>query len=356
MADQTDTITGGVDTHKDTHVAAALDHLGRVVGTQPFPTTSAGEHQLLAWLASQGTLTRVGVEGTGSWGKNLARHLSGAGVTVVEVQRPSREHTRRHGKSDPGDAIAAARAVLAEDANARPKAATAAAESIRTLRIVKISAHKARTACANQMHAVIVTAPTALRDDLCQLSISALAKRAVRWRPGADLTDPATAARWALRTLARRYLALCDELTDVNTQLDLLVSDAAPPGLLEEHGVGTDVASVIISAIGDNPQRFSSDAALAKTAGTAPLDASSGRQQRHRLNPGGNRELNNALWRIVMVRLRWHPETKAYMARRTAEGKTKREVIRALKRYITRRIWKIYRDHHPDITQPQIGP
>lgn len=345
MTDRTERITGGVDTHKHIHVAAALDHLGRVLGTQSFPTTSAGQRQLLAWLASHGTVVAVGIEGTGSWGKNLARHVTAAGIVVVEVQRPSREHTRRHGKSDSSDAIAAARAVMAEDADGCAKGATGAAESIRSLRAVRVSAHKARTACANQMHAVVVTAPTVLRDALRQLPVAALAKRAAGYRPDADLTDPETAARWALRTLARRYLALCAELADVDTELALLVEHAAPQALLDEHGVGTDVASIIVSAIGDNPDRFRSDGALAKAAGTAPLDASSGRQQRHRLNPGGNRELNNALWRIVIVRLRWHAETREYMARRTAEGKTKREIIRALKRYITRRIWKIYRDH-----------
>lgn len=345
MTEQVVEVIGGVDTHKDVHAVAALDGVGRVLGTESFPTTQAGQAALIAWLGSHGRLGRVGVEGTGSWGKNLARALTGVGVEVIEVQRPSREHVRRHGKSDPTDAIAAARSVLAEDAAGQPKSADGPAEAVRLLRSVRASAMKARVACGNQIHAVVATAPDAVRAELRDLKPAKIAGVASRFRITGPLTTPEVAARWSLRRLARRYLALCEEIAEVAAELDALVAAAAPPELLAQPGVGTEVASAIITAVGDNPGRLATDATFAALAGTSPVDASSGRQRRHRLNRGGNRELNNAIWRIVMVRLRWDKATKDYMARRTAEGKTKKEVIRCLKRYVARQIWTIYRDH-----------
>ena len=338
-------IIGGVDTHKQTHAAAAINGLGQVLGTATFPTTEAGLIDLSSWLGSHGTVIEVGVEGTGSWGKNLARLLHADGIVVREVQRPSRQHRRRHGKSDPTDAIAAAKAVLAGDAAGQPKTANGDAEMIRSMRIVRSSAMKARISCANQIHAVITTAPNELRATLTGHTMHQIVATASRFRVGDTPTNPAEASKWALRSLARRYQQLSDEIAAVDEQLAVLVGRAAPAELLAEHGVGIEVAAIIISALGDNPERCHSDSALAALAGTSPVDASSGRQQRHRLNRGGNRELNHALWRIVMVRLRWHQPTKDYMARRIAEGMTKREVIRCLKRYIARRVYKIYRDH-----------
>lgn len=348
-------VTGGVDTHKDTHAVAALDNVGRLLGTAEFSTTAQGESDLLAWLASFGRVHRVGVEGTGSWGKNLSRYLHQQDIEVLEVRRPSREHIRRHGKSDPTDAIAAARATLAHTADGTPKDSQGAAESIRTLRTIRRSAMKSKITTANQIHAVIATAPHHLRETLRGLGLHSIVTESSRYRPHHDLTDPVNSVRWALRRLARRYQGICEEIREVDTELDALVRVVAPAELLAEHGVGTETAAVIITAIGDNPERVTSDGALAGLAGISPVDASSGRNQRHRYNRGGNRELNNAIWRIIMVRLRWHEPTRVYMAKRRAEGKTKREVIRCLKRYLIRRIFKIYQRHLNVPKQPQIA-
>lgn len=338
-----DDVIGGVDTHKDTHAAAAINGLGQILGTETFPSTLAGMSELAAWLVSHGRLVAVGVEGTGSWGKNLARHFADEAIVVHEVQRPSREHRRRYGKSDPTDAIAAAKAVLAGDATGVPKRADGEAEMIRTIRNVRTSAMKARVSCANQVHAVITTAPVDVRSLFTGCTMPKIIKIVVAFDAGTP-TDPASTARWVLASLVNRYVALRAEIKAATVHLDRLVAKAAPPELLEEFGVGTEVAAMIITALGDNPERCGSDGALAALAGTSPVDASSGRQQRHRLNRGGNRELNHAMWRVVMVRLAWHQPTKDYMARRVSEGKTKREIIRCLKRYFTRRVYRIYRD------------
>lgn len=339
-----DDIVGGVDTHKHTHTAAAIDGLGRVLAIASYPATNAGMAELISWLRSHGNLAAVGVEGTGAWGKNLSRALAVNGVAVHEVHRANRQHRRRHGKSDPADAIAAAKAVLSNDADGLPKAATGDAEAIRSLRLVRSSAMKSRTSCTNQIHAVIATAPSELCDELTGLTIARIIKAAATY-PNTTPDSPLHAARWALHTLARRHQHLSDEIRHTDEHLATLVQHAAPPALLAEHGIGIEIAGIIISALGDNPERCHTEAALAALAGTSPVDASTGKQTRHRLNRGGNRELNHALWRIVMVRLRWHQPTKDYIARRTTEGLTKKEIIRCLKRYIARDIWKIYRDH-----------
>ncbi|MGC8514416.1 MAG: IS110 family transposase [Acidimicrobiales bacterium] len=252
MAEQTMVVTGGVATHKDVHAVAALDGIGRVLGTETFPTAVAGQDGLIAWLASHGRLGRVGVEGTGLWGKNLARRLSDAGIVVVEVQRPSRQYVRRHGKSDPTDAIAAARSVLADDATGRAKSATGPAESVRFLRGVRSSAMKARTACGNRIRAVVATAPDAVRGQLRDLKLTKLVEVAARFRISGGLTTPHAAARWSLRQLARRYQAFTAELADVDAELAVVVAAAAPPKLLAEPGIGIDVAGAIVTAVGDN--------------------------------------------------------------------------------------------------------
>jgi len=325
-------VTGGVDTHKDAHLATALDEVGRVLGTEAFPATLAGYRQLSRWLRSFGEVVAVGVEGTGSWGAGLARFLTAAGVAVIEVTRPNRQHRRRHGKSDPADAIGAARAVLSGEATGTPKAQTGTVEATRMLRVARRSAVKARTQAANQLHAVIDTAPADLRQRLGSVNteqIVAVAARFHRRHPG----TPAEAARLALRTLARRWEVLDDEITMLDAHLDELTA-AVAPALRAINGVGPQNAAALLAAAGDNPDRLRSAASFAALCGTSPIDASSGRQQRHRLNRGGDRQANCALYYIVMSRLRWHQPTKNYMARRIAEGRTPKEVIRCLKRYV----------------------
>jgi transposase len=332
MADNARGVTGGVDTHKDSHVAAAVDEVGRVLGTEEFPATAAGYRQLLGWLRRFGAVVAVGVEGTGSWGAGLARYLAAQQVSVLEVSRPNRGHRRRHGKSDPADAIAAARAVLAGEATGTPKAQNGAVEAIRLLRVARRSAVKARTQAANQLHAVIDTAPTELRQRLSSVKLPQLVTLAARFQRCAPRT-PHDAARFTLRLLARRYQQLDAEIAELDTHLDQLTAQAAPT-LRAINGIGPHNAATLLAAAGDNPQRLRSAASFAALCGTSPVDASSGRQRRHRLNRGGDRQANSALYTAVMCRLRWHQPTKDYMARRLAQGRTKKEVIRCLKRYV----------------------
>src|SRR5688500_2181884 len=330
-------IVGGVDTHKDLHVAAAVDGNGRIVGTGAFPATAAGYRRLLRWLRGLGRVERVGVEGTGSYGSGLARHLAAAGVEVVEVDRPDRRLRRRRGKSDTVDAEAAARAALSGTASGTPKARTGTAEMVRVLRVARRSALKARTQAANQLHALRDAAPTELRERLRPLRTAELLARAARFRPG-PLNSPTAATRAAMTAVARRHLALDAELAGLDAELERLLA-AAAPDLLARHGVGVDTAGALLVAAGDNPHRLRSERSFAALCGVSPLDASSGRQRRHRLNRGGDRQANNALWRIVLVRMSNDPRTRDYVARRTAEGRTKREIMRCLKRYVAREVY-----------------
>lgn len=334
---------GGVDTHKDTHTAAALTAAGRVLGTAQFPTTPAGYRDLLAWLRTFGPLGPVGLEGSGSYGAGLCRYLRAADVTVLEVLRPKRQVRRRDGKSDPADAIAAARTVLAGDAAGPTKAQDGAVEALRLLLLTRRSALKARTQTANQLHAVVDTAPEALRTDLRSLSIAELVAKARRFRGGAGAPiTPLAAARWTLKSLATRWAALSAEVDQLTRHLASLVR-AIAPHLLAAPGVGPDTAATLLVAAGDNPTRLTTDASFAALCGVSPVDASSGRQQRHRLNRGGNREANRALWVITLSRMRHDPTTQAYVARRVQEGLSKREIIRCLKRYVARAIFQFLR-------------
>lgn len=336
MTDPTTPVTGGVDTHKDTHVAAVLNAVGVVLGTAEFPTTPAGYRRLLTWMRGFGDLTAVGVEGTGAWGAGLARHLTSQGVRVIEVQRPNRQFRRRHGKSDTADAIGAARAVQSGEADGAPKTADGSVEAIRLLLVARRSAIKARTQAANQMHAVVTTAPAELRTTLAGLNTKQLVERCARFHT-TPATTPVGAARRTLRLLARRWQALTTEIVELDAVLDDLTAELAPT-LRELPSVGTQTAAILLLAAGDNPDRLEHERSFAALCGTSPIDASSGRQHRHRLNRGGDRNANAALYIIVISRLRWHEPTSAYMQRRLAEGRTKKEVIRCLKRYVARQV------------------
>lgn len=336
-------VTGGVDSHKDRHVAAAVDAIGRFLGTAAFPATPAGYQQLLAWLAGFGPVGRVGVEGTGSWGAGLTRYLQAQGVAVIEVDRPNRQKRRRRGKSDPVDAEAAARAVLAGEATGAPKSQDGLVEAIRMLRLTRRSAVKARTQALNQVHALVVTAPEPLRGQLRHLKRDRLGKAAAALQVTAEGIDgPLAGARFALRGLGRRWQALTAEIAESDRELGVLLGQAAPE-LLAVFGVGPEVAATLLVTAGDNRERLRSDASLAALCGVSPVEASSGKHTRHRLNRGGNRQANNALWRVVIVRMGRHEPTRTYVARRTAEGKTKKEIIRCLKRYVAREIYGILR-------------
>lgn len=330
-------VTVGVDTHGDLHVAGALDQLGRCLATTRVAATPRGYGALLAWARSLGEVEAWGVEGTGCYGAGLARFLNGQGQLVLEVNRPDRSARRRRGKSDPVDAEAAARAVLAGQVTAIPKAGSHVVQMGRCLRVARTTAAKARTQTANAMRALVVTAPAELCEQLRDLSATQLASTAARLRPGPILTTTA-ATKLALRLLGERYQALDDELARVDAELDRLTTKAAP-GLRQLCGVGPEIAGALLVAAGDNPLRLRSEAAFSMLCGASPIPASSGKTVRHRLNRGGNRQANTALYRIVVVRLRWHQPTRAYLARRTRQGSTKREIIRCVQRYVAREVF-----------------
>jgi transposase len=337
-------VTVGVDTHGDVHVAHAKDQLGRRLDTVSIPTTPTGYRDLLAWARGLGQVQAWGVEGTGCYGAGLARYLRQAGQVVLEVNRPDRAARRRRGKSDPVDAEAAARAVQAGEVTIVPKAADGHVEMLRSLRVARTTAMRARTQAINALRSLLVTAPAELREQLRGLSAVRLLQVAATLDPGRlTLTSPTAAAMLALRTLARRYQALDAEITALDSELDRLTAMAAPR-LLALFGVGSDVASALLIAAGDNPRRLRSEAAFSMLCGSSPIQASSGKTTRHRLNRGGDRQANAALYRIVIVRLRWHQPTKDYMARRTAEGKSKKEIIRCLKRYVAREVFAVLRE------------
>ncbi|MGH2659174.1 MAG: IS110 family transposase [Actinomycetota bacterium] len=333
-----DTVVVGVDTHMDVHVAVVLSSLGARLGSTQVATTAAGFRELEGWGRGFGPIRCFGVEGTGSYGAALARHLRAGGHTVVEVDRPDRRTRRLKGKSDPTDAEAAARAVLAGTASGCPKAGDSRVEMIRSLRVVRRSAMKARTQATNQLQALVLTSPQELRASLRGLSLQSLVQVAARFRPG-PLLSPTAAAKLALRHLARRHAALSAEIAELDRDLAPVVSQAAP-ALLTLPGVGTDVAGALLVAAGDNPERLSSEAAFARLCGVAPLPASSGKTNRHRLNRGGDRIANNALWRIVLVRMSFDSRTRNYVDRRTKEGLSKKEIIRCLKRYVAREAYR----------------
>jgi transposase len=340
MAQPDHGVTVGVATHGDGHVAAAFtSDLGRPLGHLGIPTTPSGYRRLLEWAHGLGSDPRFGVEGTGSYGAGLARFLVGAGCTVIEVRRPNRQTRYARGKSDPVDAEAAARAVLSGEATGLAKVDTDHIGMIRALRVARRSAMKMRTQSFQQMKALIVTAPAELREQLRSLSRDCLVDTAACLRPG-PVISVAAAVKLTLKCLAQRHQMLTTEMAMLDRDLDRLVLTAAP-ALCALKGVGTDVAGAVLVAVGDNPERLRSEGAFANLCGVAPLPASSGKTTgRHRLNHGGDRRANCALWRVVIVRLATHPPTQHYMARRTQEGMSKAEIIRCLKRYVAREIYR----------------
>jgi transposase len=331
-------ITGGVDTHLEVHVAAAVNQMGGVLGTASFPTTGSGYRRLLAWLSSFGEVVLVGVEGTGSYGAGLARFLRGAGVAVVEVDRPNRQRRRLVGKSDPIDAVSAARAALGGMAAGAAKTRDGNVEAIRVLRVAKLSARKARTQAVNQIHSLVCTAPEELRDKLRDLPTGQLIEVCAHLRPG-DGRDVTAVTKVALRVLARRAQMLQDEIDQLDAISRPLVTQTAPE-LLAHNAVGPDTAAALLVAAGDNPGRLRTEATFARLCGAAPIPATSGKtQNRHRLHRGGDRQANSALWRIALTRMSNDPDTRNYVQRRTKEGLSKREVMRCLKRYIARELF-----------------
>ena len=309
------------------------------MGTAPFPTTAAGYRDLLAWLRDFGEVVAVGVEGTGSYGAALARHLTGHGITVVEVGRPNRQVRRRHGKTDVVDAIAAARAVQSGDATATPKSHDGPVEALRTLKLVQRSATKARTQALNQLRALVLTAPEDLRTRLRDLNRRQLLEICSTFRVRADDDTLAGIVRLSMRELAQRVLVLDQQNRTVTARMRRITT-AIAPALVATYGVGPDTAATLLITAGDNPDRLGHEKSFAALTGASPIPVNSGQvQDRYRLNRGGDRQANSALWRIAIVRLASDDDTRDYVARRQSEGKTKSEAIRCLKRYIAREVF-----------------
>ncbi len=328
----------GVDTHKHVHAAVAITVLGARLGTMTIPVSAKGYRDLETWARSFGAIRAFGVEGTGSYGAGLSRFLCEQGHAVLEVNRPNRQLRHQRGKSDPLDAESAARAVLSGQATALPKSGTSSAEMIRHLKVARDTAVKGRTQAMVTLKAIIISAPAALRERLDHIGGKmTLLRHLAALRPG-PITSTTASAKASLRAIARRWLALDDEIKGHDAQLEQLTRQRAPE-LVEAHGMGAGTAAEMLLLVGDNPERIRSEAAFAKLCGACPVPASSGRTTRHRLNRGGNRQANAALYRVVIVRMRGHRPTLDYVRRRTAEGKSKPEIIRCLKRFIAREIF-----------------
>ncbi len=337
---RTHSITAGIDTHADFHVAAAIDHNGGLLGVETFHTTTGGHRDLVRWLAGFGPVDKIGVEGTGSYGAGIARHLTGKGITVVEVDRPNRQARHRAGKSDAVDAISAARAALSGTATGTPKSRDGNIEAIRVLTVARRSAASEWIAIINQIRHVCFTAPEEIRRRFDDLSPIMVARSTAGLKPRKSSGDVVRyTTLMTLRELGQRAMFLHNQRKRLDAQMRPLIRESAPD-LLEVYGVGYDVAAKLLIAVGDNPHRIRSEAAWAHLCGVAPIPMSSGKNQRHRLNRGGNRQANSAIYRIMLVRMASHDATRDYIVRRTAEGKTMGEIARMLKRYIAREVYK----------------
>jgi transposase len=327
------TVAIGVDTHKEVHVAVALDALGAQLDSREIATTPAGYRGLLSWAQELG-VPAFAVEGTGSYGAGLVRFLERAGVSVFECERPRRQE-RRRGKSDLIDAALAARRLLSGERLSLPRGG-GRREDLRLLLLERRGAMQARNAALNQLHALLVTAPDPIRKRLGALSGDRLARATARLRPSTEVING------VLRRLGRRVEHLSREVAEAERALAALVGELAPT-LLEECGVGPVCGAQLLVSSGD-PSRMRSEASFAALAGTSPVDASSGKQRRHRLNRGGDRQLNWALHVVALARIRHHAETGAYYQRLLAAGKTTKEARRCVKRALARHYYRHLRE------------
>ena len=344
-------VVAGVDTHSLTHHVAVLDAVnGRVLGDREVPATQAGYRETLEFVAGFGNVVRWGIEGTNSYGAGLTRHLTTAGEHVCEVIRPQRNlggQRRLHGKSDPLDALAAAREAMHQGMLPVPKSSTGPVEAIRVLLLTRTSALKAHGDLLRQIAMILVSAPAALREALQPLGSKDLMRRLQNARPGQDPTvDIETTTMIALRNLAQRHRHLEEEITTTTTMLRVLVQQAAP-SLLAAYGLGVMTAAQLLVTVGDNHDRIRSKAAFAALCGVSPVPASSGRTHRHRLNRGGDRQANKAIHQIALVRMAWDERTKAYIAKKKTEGKSTREAMRCLKRHIANELFTLITNPPP---------
>ena len=325
-------IIGGVDTHQDLHTAAVVSHDGTVLGTESFSTTRAGYRAMLRWFRSHGELLRVRVESTGTYGAGITRHLALSGIPVLEVTGPDPASRRAKGKDDALDAISAAEAARTRRRVQVAKDRSGTVEALRVLRTTRKTAIKCRRAALQQLHNTIVAAPEEVRDQVRNLTRMQRLRTCAAWRPDTvGYRDPVVATKLSLKSLARRILDINDEIAELDRFIVPLVEELAP-SLLELEGVGTENAGAVMVAVGDNPDRLRSEASFAMMCGVCPIPASSGKTQRHRLNRRRQRQANSALHMVVVRRMRTDERTRAYVARRTLEGLSKREIMRCLKR------------------------
>lgn len=355
MTQENTLVVGGVDAHADAHHAAALDQRGALLGNRSFPTTTPGYSQLLDWLMRFGKIEVIAVESTGSYAAALVRYLREHEIAVVEVNQPHAHARRRVGKSDPIDAEMAARLFQAGKAKAVPKQTNGVVESIRLLRVARDSAVKSRSAALVQVRDLIITAPQELRDQLSdRKTLRGKAAVCARFRlSGRDLRSPSQAAKFALRSTAQRIAALDLEITALDRELEQLVATAAPR-TIQLLGISTGHAGQLLVTAGQNIERLRGEGSFSMLCGASPIPASSGKTIRHRLNHGGDRQANRALHLIAVCRLRYCQRTRTYVKRRTAEGKTQREIMRCLKRYIAREVYNTLRADLADFSsQPR---
>ncbi|MEE7462697.1 IS110 family transposase [Methylobacterium fujisawaense] len=348
-------VIGGVDTHKDLHVAAVVDDRNRVLATASFAAIRQGYRQMLTWMRSFGPLRRVGVESTGSYGAGLLRFLQRAGIEVLEVTAPDTQDHRRRGKNDDFDAQSAAHAAFAGTRTVTPRTRDGMIESLRVLSACRKTAVAARRIALQMIHNTIVCAPDALRETLRRITRMQLVRTLAAWRP--DLSayrDVEAAYRIGLKSLARRDLELHDEIADLDAMIGAIVDELAPD-LVARNSIGSNGAAQLLLTAGDNPERLRSEAGFAALCGVSPVPASSGKTVRHRLNRGGDRAANSALHIIAIRRLRTDERTKTYVARRIAEGHSKLEAIRCLKRYIAREVFTLITRSRQAINQTRIA-
>jgi len=341
-------VYAGIDTHADTHHVAVIDSHGRPLGNVQVPATAGGYRQAVRFIGRWTPVDKVGVECTGSYGAGLTRELLAVGYTVVEVNRPNRFDRRTRGKTDVYDAYSAAEAVLSGRATAAPKGADGLVEALRVLRTTRTSALRERTATIHQIKAMLIAGPDTLRARYRDLSNTRLTTTLALTRPSSTPVTAIEATAYALRVLARRYLLLSEQITDLTGHLRRLL-DGHAPALMSVFGAGPDTIAQLLITAGDNPDRLRSEAHFAALTGACPIPASSGKTHRHRLNRAGDRQANSALYHVAIVRMRYDLATRDYVARRTAEGRTKMEIIRCLKRYLARQLYPLIRD----VVQPR---
>lgn len=337
----TQVVVLGVDTHQRTHHAAIVAADGRPLADREFPATSSGYRQLWQWATTFGRITHAGVESSASYGAGLTRLLQAEDVHVIDVNNPDLTRRYAHGKTDQLDAYAAAMAVLTGRADAVAKDTRGVVESVRMLYLARSSAIDEATRVGNQIRDLCTTAPADLADEARAATTTAKRQRFLEAlpAPGPDLSAPAAAFIRAGQSLVARHRAAHREVASLTRELHNLLDKVVPTVLSRPH-IGPVTAAQLVITVGENADRMRTEATFAKLVGVAPLPASSGKTSRHRLNRGGDRRANSALHMIIVGRMKKHPPTRAYVERRSAEHMTKKDIIRCLKRYLAREVFK----------------